>query len=114
MLQALQEFDQRAVGCLRVFLLDPVALLGNQDHSAKIRNERTHQRLKLLFGCATNDHVAGARDEQRRHFDREVFALSGELPVALEVAVVVDTTSEAGALKLTDDVVEILLSEPIW
>src|SRR4030095_7267741 len=68
----------------------------------------------LVHARKGDDEVAIARDVECGDGDRHPGERCLELPVAVEIAVVVERAAEAGALKFTGVEVHISFAEPGW
>src|SRR4051794_9697181 len=92
-----EEISERVVDLRRPLLLSPVAAAREDDRPVEPRQRRREatDRRPAPDGRA----ITVAADEQRRHFDRAIAERGEILPIAIDVAVSVQSTGEAGALE---------------
>src|SRR5688572_10880042 len=95
LLQAGKEFEHEGVRLLRLLLLDPVTGAGNELHGAEVVGDARHGGAQRILLGAADDDVVRACDEGDGNLDARASELGRDLPVAVEVAVVVYPATEA-------------------
>ena len=67
-----------------------------------------------LLGCAgkSHDHVVIARDVERRHRDLCPVECRHQLPIAIDVAIVVEGTAKTAARKFSGVEIQVGVAEP--
>src|SRR3954467_6573330 len=93
-----REFNQRRVHLGGPLLLDPVAGAIEQDLALQVRHDAVHLVECALAHRASDHGVIGAGDEQRGLYDARPGPWHGQLPVAVDVAVPVQSAAETGAV----------------
>ena len=107
-----REFDQRGVGELRAFLLQPVSGAGHQLEVPQVGDQRAQRGLQS-GGVVGGDHrVAFAGEKQRGRGDLRAVPRRGERPVVVDVAVPVQRAEEVSLSELFDVGRDIPLGQP--
>src|SRR5262245_31817653 len=89
LLQPGEEVEDESVHFFRLFLLDPMAGAGDKLYGAEIVGDARHLGAEGILLRAADDDVLLACDEGDRDLDAGAGELRRDLPVAVEIAVVV-------------------------
>jgi hypothetical protein len=106
------ELDQRGVGDLRAFLLQPVPGAGPQLEATQVGDQRAQRGLQSGGVVGGDHHVAVAGQKQRGWGDLGAIPRRGESPVVVDVAVPVQRAEEVRLGELFDVGGDIPLGQP--
>src|SRR3954463_3758693 len=111
--QATDEIDERGADLAWALLLGPVSAAGQNSHATQRRDELPEIGEMLVdAGGSSHHHVMVARDKERRDLDRDACKRRHQLPIAVEVAIIVERTAEAAAPEFAGIEIDVRIGEP--
>src|SRR5713226_6074028 len=111
-LEVLEELQHGRVDVVTPLLLGPVAAAGEDQGLAELGNELREVGDELVHAAEGEHEVTVAGDVEGGDGDHGARIGSEELPVAIDVAIPVETAAKAGASKFPGVEVDVDLGEP--
>src|SRR5437016_14663921 len=111
-LAALEELQYGRVDVVGPLLLRPVAAAGKNQRPSELGNELREVGDELVHAAEGEHEIAVARDVKRGDGDHGARIGCEELPVAIDVAIPVQTAAKAGPSKFPRVEIDIGLGEP--
>src|SRR5258705_7630559 len=110
--QATDEIDDRGADLAWALLLGPVSAAGQNSHVTQRRDELPEGGELLVHARgSSHHHVVVAGDKERRDRHRDACKRSHQLPIAIDVAIIVERTAEADAPEFAGIELDISFSE---
>src|SRR5438445_7105897 len=106
-LEALEELEHDRVDLVTPLLLGPVAAAGEDQGLAELGNELREVGDELVHAAEGEHEVAVAGDVERGDGDHGARIGSEELPVAIDVAIPVESAAKTGASKFSSVKIDI-------
>src|SRR5882757_5602421 len=110
--QAAEEADYRGIDLGRALLLGPVTAAGEHLYVAQCWNEVPEVGQQLVHAGESDHHVAIAGNVKRRNRHLQICERRQQLPVAVDVAIIVESAAEAAALELAGVEIDIGFAQP--
>lgn len=112
LLQVAQELDQGIVDVVGGFLLQPVARSRNDSGVAKIGDELRHGADNVEHAWNCQPGIMLADKIQGRNLDGKAVERRLQLPVAIQITVIVQTTPKTRRLECAHQSIEVSAVEP--
>src|SRR5258705_2626347 len=110
--QATDEIDNRGADLAWTLLLGPVSAAGQNSHVTQSRDELFEIGEMLVHARGGDHQIVVACDEQRRDRHHYIGKRSHQLPIAIDVAIIVERTAEAAAPEFAGIELDISFAEP--
>src|SRR5712664_207365 len=111
-LEALEELEHGRVDFVTPLLLGPVAAAGEDQSLAKLGNELREVGDELVHAAEGEHEIAVAGDVEGGDGDHGPRIGCEELPVAIDVAIPIESAAKTGARKFPSVEIDIGLGEP--
>src|ERR1700684_3282911 len=110
--QAAHKIDDRGVDLVRALLLSPMAAAGQHFYATRGGDEVFEIREKLVGAGERDHHVAVAGDVERGHRYQCACESRHQLPVTVDVAIVIEWPPKTRAAELAGIEIDIGFAEP--